>query len=1288
MLADTLTSPTTLDIAPDGHVWVAYQDGRIEVIAPDGHGPRLAIQLDCDGSAEHGLQGLELDPDFESNHYLYVYYTANSPTPHNRLSRLTVDPTTENTILPGSEVALLELPDLASYGNPPWHIGGAVQIGLDGSIFVQIGESQQSAQAGDIDSPLGKILHVDPTGRPAANNPFLDEADGITWRDYVWASGLRNPFAGDLDPVSGRYFVCDVGQGAWEEINDATEPGHNFGWPTTEGRFDQQAFPGLTQPFYAYSHATGCAITGGAFNSGGTTTFPAAYRGMFFFSEFCSGEIRMIDPADPGRTSVFATNAEYPMNIEFGPGGELYYIARGAGAGGAPGIGTGSVRRIAFAADVPPSIVASPTDQLASVGYPAQFVAAAAGTAPLEYQWQVATPTGFVDIPGATEHSFVVPAASLADSGSRYRAVVRNPFGVAVTGAASLTVTADTPPRPTIVAPASGATYRAGDTIAFSGGGIDLEDGPLAASQLTWQVDFHHNVHSHPFVESTTGVTGGAFTIPTVTETDSDVFFRITLTAVDSAGLVTQVHRDVIPLTSTFSVLTNLPAGGGGLFVDAHAKVAPFTAVGVEGVVRTLEPPRFQATAAGSVAFVQWLDGETDRGRTIATPANDTAYVALYGRLAGGAVFLSDLAPVGTVVNGWGPMEQDSSNGEQAAGDGRPLTLNGVVYDKGLGVHAPSEVVYALEGRFDRFQADIGIDDENAPGGSAVFRVVVDGVERFSSGTLTNDSATRSIDIDIRGAGELRLVVDPTGDGNGNDHADWADARVLMAGTPLVDINFQAAGAAVPGGYRADSGLAFADRGNGWTYGWSADHTDVSRDRDINPDQRLDTLLHFHAGATWEIALPNGVYEVTATIGDAGFPSTHTLNVEGSPCWTALALDANQFATRTLAVSVSDGRLTLDMGSAPDKSTRITSLRIATPPSGPDLLPFAAADLTLDTRLDATDLVAFAAGWNTDGTARSLEDRVRHGDLDFDGDTDADDFAVLDAAWTGAGNPPLDRAAVLAMVETVVVPAGETTRLSTELTHSTVLVKRGDGVLVLDGANRHTGGTVVESGLVVVRDALALAGGPLEIRSGGEVRLDVGLATVPLSRLWMAPGASVDLGTGGLIVAAGGADAMMLADQLHAGRAGGTWQGASGIRSTAAAMLPGSRGIGSATDPDGSTVLIWTALGDLDLDRDMDSFDLVRMNAGGRYATDQAAGWAQGDADSNGRADVFDLVAMTGAGTFGRGMIVPPAAITAAAGAGGLGHGSALDAARLAVFQQWAIALAWNEAVVATRDKT
>jgi autotransporter-associated beta strand protein len=229
------------------------------------------------------------------------------------------------------------------------------------------------------------------------------------------------------------------------------------------------------------------------------------------------------------------------------------------------------------------------------------------------------------------------------------------------------------------------------------------------------------------------------------------------------------------------------------------------------------------------------------------------------------------------------------------------------------------------------------------------------------------------------------------------------------------------------------------------------------------------------------------------------------------------------------------------------------------------------------------------------------------------------------------------------------------------------LIKQGDGTLILAAANTHSGGTVVEAGTVEVRSVAALGSGPLEVQAGATVRIEVGLASVVIPRLELAPGAVLDLGEGGIEIAAGGTDEATLRAWILAGRSGGSWLGSSGIRSSAAAFASSSRTIGYEARPDGSAKVIFTAIGDLDLDRDVDAFDLIAMNAGGRYGSGQAAGWTQGDVTYDGQATVFDLVGVNSAGTYGAGVVKA----TATSASASLPR-ETLDAARIAAFRQFA----------------
>src|SRR5262245_60403359 len=147
------------------------------------------------------------------------------------------------------------------------------------------------------------------------------------------------------------------------------------------------------------------------------------------------------------------------------------------------------------------------------------------------------------------------------------------------------------------------------------------------------------------------------------------------------------------------------------------------------------------------------------------------------------------------------------------------------------------------------------------------------------------------------------------------------EPRILLAGDTYL-VNFQISGATTPNRYLADTGAVFGARGGGLSYGWSTDHTGVARDRNVQPDQRLDTLVHFHQNQQWEFALPNGTYAVTVSIGDPSFASTHTINVEGVNYWSAVPLAVNSFLASTKEITVSDGRLSINQGAAAEMATR------------------------------------------------------------------------------------------------------------------------------------------------------------------------------------------------------------------------------------------------------------------------------------------------------------------------------------------------------------------------------
>ena len=315
-------SPTAMAFAPDGRLFVCQQGGQLRVIK---NGVLLStpfVSLTVDSSGERGLLGIAFDPNFTTNHYLYVYYTVATSPIHNRVSRFTA---ASDTAAPGSEIVILNLDNLSSATN---HNGGAIHFGPDGKLYIGVGENANGANAQSLSNLLGKMLRINADGTIPPDNPFYNTATGNN--RAIWALGLRNPFTFAFQPGTTRLFINDVGESTYEEINDGIA-GSNYGWPITEGPTSNSAFRG---PIYFYGHGTnnvtGCAIVGAAFYNPPVPQFPSSYSGKYFFADLCNGWIRVFDPS-AGTATGFATGIVNPVDLHVGSDGALYYLARGSG---------------------------------------------------------------------------------------------------------------------------------------------------------------------------------------------------------------------------------------------------------------------------------------------------------------------------------------------------------------------------------------------------------------------------------------------------------------------------------------------------------------------------------------------------------------------------------------------------------------------------------------------------------------------------------------------------------------------------------------------------------------------------------------------------------------------------------------------------------------------------------------------------------------------------------------------------------------------------------------------
>jgi len=164
---------------------------------------------------------------------------------------------------------------------------------------------------------------------------------------------------------------------------------------------------------------------------------------------------------------------------------------------------------------------------------------------------------------------------------------------------------------------------------------------------------------------------------------------------------------------------------------------------------------------------------EPHEGKTLKVKGNELAPPK-------GEKFLSDLTWT-YAANGLGPIERDMTNGASFSADGDPIAIRGQTYEKGLGVGSPSVVVFRLARACTRFTADVGIGDETLGAGSVVFRVFADGEKLFDSDIVTGESEPVSVDLDLTGLRQLKLVTTTTDDGKSWDRAVWADARIECA---------------------------------------------------------------------------------------------------------------------------------------------------------------------------------------------------------------------------------------------------------------------------------------------------------------------------------------------------------------------------------------------------------------------------------------------------------------------------------------------------------------------------
>ncbi|MEO6130251.1 MAG: PQQ-dependent sugar dehydrogenase [Saprospiraceae bacterium] len=346
----TLDHPVDITGCGDGsgRLFVVEKKGDIRIILNNviQSGFFLNIPDSVETNGERGLLGMAFHPAYPDSPYVFVNYVLKG-TVITRICRFTLNPNNPNDLLETSQKILI-----AQAGIQSNHKAGDLAFGPDGYLYIGMGDGGGGGDPGEngqnINSLLAKILRIDinvgvpPYFAYPPDNPFVN-APGS---DAVWAYGMRNPWRISFDRVTGDFWIGDVGQDLWEEVDfvyAGTPGGMNFGWDCREGNhvYEPAGCPGesaFTYPIFEYPHTCDppCNTGGGSSMTGGFvyrgSAYPVLY-GYYVFADYGSNNVWTLKQTGFGNPPVFTFALYDALSISvvesFGEddNGELYALS-------------------------------------------------------------------------------------------------------------------------------------------------------------------------------------------------------------------------------------------------------------------------------------------------------------------------------------------------------------------------------------------------------------------------------------------------------------------------------------------------------------------------------------------------------------------------------------------------------------------------------------------------------------------------------------------------------------------------------------------------------------------------------------------------------------------------------------------------------------------------------------------------------------------------------------------------------------------------------------------------